>query len=348
MVLLNFVTSTRLDPYWNLAVENHLLQHSAPDQITLYLWRNQRTVVVGRNQNPYAECRVDLLRADGGYLLRRTTGGGAVFHDGGNLNFSFIVPVDLYDQPRQFSVIQRAVDSYGLHTQRSGRNDLLVACPAPQPQQQFNNSTNQQFNNSQFPDNSQFKKFSGNAFAKGRTHYLHHGTLLIDGNMENLQRYLMPSKAKMAKHGVSSVQSRVVNLSALAHVTVENIQPRLIAACEAVYGSCGTVVDFDTLCADPRVRALHDRYCSDAWLTDGWQDFATTASGHFDWGDVSLSLQVREGRVEQVRIATDALDVDAVDRLQQLLLHATLDQRPHLPADLNQPMATDLLSLIYE
>ena len=339
MVLLNFVTSTRLDPYWNLAVENHLLQHSAPDQMTLYLWRNQRTVVVGRNQNPYAECRVDLLRADGGYLLRRTTGGGAVFHDGGNLNFSFIVPVDLYDQPRQFSVIQRAVDSYGLHTQRSGRNDLLVS--TLQPQQQFNNSTIQQFNNS-------FRKFSGNAFAKGRTHYLHHGTLLIDGNMENLQRYLMPSKAKMAKHGVSSVQSRVVNLSALAHVTVENIQPRLIAACEAVYGSRGTVVDFDTLCADPRVRALHDRYCSDAWLTDGWQDFATTASGHFDWGDVSLSLQVREGRVEQVRIATDALDVDAVDRLQQLLLHATLDQRPHLPADLNQPMATDLLSLIYE
>ena len=339
MVLLNFVTSTRLDPYWNLAVENHLLQHSAPDQMTLYLWRNQRTVVVGRNQNPYAECRVDLLRADGGYLLRRTTGGGAVFHDGGNLNFSFIVPVDLYDQPRQFSVIQRAVDSYGLHTQRSGRNDLLVS--TLQPQQQFNNSTIQQFNNS-------FRKFSGNAFAKGRTHHLHHGTLLIDGNMENLQRYLIPSKAKMAKHGVSSVQSRVVNLSALAHVTVENIQPRLIAACEAVYGSRGTVVDFDTLCADPRVRALHDRYCSDAWLTDGWQDFATTASGHFDWGDVSLSLQVREGRVEQVRIATDALDVDAVDRLQQLLLHATLDQRPHLPADLNQPMATDLLSLIYE
>ena len=336
---LTIVTSTRLDPYWNLAVENHLLQHSAPDQITLYLWRNQRTVVVGRNQNPYAECRVDLLRADGGYLLRRTTGGGAVFHDGGNLNFSFIVPVDLYDLPRQFSVIQRAVDSYGLHTERSGRNDLLVS--TLQPQQQFNNSTIQQFNNS-------FRKFSGNAFAKGRTHHLHHGTLLIDGNMENLQRYLMPSKAKMAKHGVSSVQSRVVNLSALANVTVENIQPRLIAACEAVYGSRGTVVDFDTLCADPRVKALHDRYCSDAWLTDGWQDFATTASGHFDWGDVSLSLQVREGRVEQVRIATDALDVDAVDRLQQLLLHATLDQCPHLPADLNCQMATDVLSLIYE
>ena len=338
MVLLNFVTSTRLDPYWNLAVENHLLQHSAPDQMTLYLWRNQRTVVVGRNQNPYAECRVDQLRADGGYLLRRTTGGGAVFHDGGNLNFSFIVPVALYDQSRQFSIIQCAVDSYGLRTQRSGRNDLLVECPTLEPS---NPRTLE-------PSNPQFKKFSGNAFAKGRTHHLHHGTLLISGNMENLQRYLMPSKAKMAKHGVSSVQSRVVNLGELAHVTVENIQPRLIAACETLYGSRGTVVDFDTLCADPRVRSLHDRYCSDAWLTDGWQDFATTASGHFDWGDVSLSFQVREGRVEQVRIATDALDVDAVDRLQQLLLHATLDQRPDLPADLNHQMATDLLSLIYE
>ena len=336
---LSIVVSNRLDPYWNLAVENHLLQHSTPDQMTLYLWRNERTVVVGRNQNPYAECRVDLLRADGGYLLRRTTGGGAVFHDGGNLNFSFVVPAELYDVSRQFDVVQHAVESFGLHTERSGRNDLLVS--TLQPQQQFNNSTIQQFNNS-------FRKFSGNAFAKGRTHHLHHGTLLIAGNMERLQRYLMPSKAKMAKHGVASVQSRVVNLSALADVTVENIQPRLIAACEQVYGCRGAVVDFDLLCADERVRALHDRYCSDAWLTDGWKDFATTQTGHFDWGDVSLSLQVVDGVISDLRIATDALDVDAVDRLQQLLLHATLDQRPHLPADLNQPMATDLLSLIYE
>lgn len=330
-MFLSIVVSNRLDPYWNLAVENFLMQHSPSDRMTFYLWRNQRTVVIGRNQNPYTECRVDQLRADGGYLLRRTTGGGAVYHDGGNLNFSFVVPVADYDQQRQFSVIQHAVDSYGLHTQLSGRNDILVECPSEEMSDL----------------NSQFRKFSGNAFAKGRTHHLHHGTILIGGNMADLQRYLVPSAAKMAKHGVSSVRSRVANLSELAEVTVENIQSRLIAACEAVYGLRGETIDFDRLCDDSRVRALHDCYCSDAWLTDGWQDFSTTVSGHFDWGEVALSLQVKEGRVADVRMATDALDVDAVERLQRFLLHLSIDYRPTLPEDINPTMGNDVLTMFF-
>lgn len=329
MEKLQFIISSRLDPYWNLAVENHLMRHSGPGTMTFYLWRNQRTVVIGRNQNPYSECRVEQLRADGGCLLRRTTGGGAVYHDGGNLNFSFVVPTADYDQQRQFAVIQRAVDSYGLHTRRSGRNDLLVECPDPKT------------------SNSQFKKFSGNAFAKGSSHHLHHGTLLIAGDMGDMQRYLVPSAAKMAKHGVSSVQSRVANLGDLAGVTLDNIQPRLTAACEEVYGMRGEWVDFDFLCADPRVRELQELYSSDAWLTDGWRDFSTTVSGHFDWGEAALSLQVREGRIEEVRIATDALDVESVERLRELLRHADTENCPQLPAGIDSQLARDVLSLVY-
>ena len=119
-----FIVSNQTNPYWNIAVENYLVEHA--ECITLYLWRNRRTVVIGQNQNPFSEVNVEALEADGGYLMRRKTGGGAVYHDDGNLNFSFVVPKSLYDQRRQFAVIQRAVESFGLHTELSGRNDILA------------------------------------------------------------------------------------------------------------------------------------------------------------------------------------------------------------------------------
>ena len=97
----------------------------------MYLWKNERTVVIGYNQNPYAECNVQLLLDEGGHLMRRGTGGGAVYHDLGNINFSFIADKSLYDVKKQLSVIQDALLSYGLQTEISGRNDLICEVPVP-------------------------------------------------------------------------------------------------------------------------------------------------------------------------------------------------------------------------
>ena len=94
--MLRFIVSNQTNPYWNIAVENYLVEHA--DAVTMYLWRNRRTVVIGQNQNPFSEVNIEALEADGGYLMRRKTGGGAVYHDDGNLNFSFVVPKALYDQ----------------------------------------------------------------------------------------------------------------------------------------------------------------------------------------------------------------------------------------------------------
>ena len=88
---LQFVISNQTNPYWNIAVENHLLSLHETEVVTLYLWKNRRTVVIGQNQNPFSECNVEALEADGGFLMRRKTGGGAVYHDDGNINFSFVV-----------------------------------------------------------------------------------------------------------------------------------------------------------------------------------------------------------------------------------------------------------------
>ena len=207
----HFLISNQTNPYWNIAVEQYLVAHAT--DITLYLWSNRRTVVIGQNQNPYSEVNLDALLGDGGFLMRRRTGGGAVYHDDGNINFSFVVPKALYDQGRQFRVVQHAVESFGLHTELSGRNDILVA--------------NDSLPTTHYPLPT-YRKFSGNAFSKGLHNDLHHGTILIDGDMEALQHYLRPKPAKLQKHGVSSVKSRVANLHDLnPDITVASIQPRL-------------------------------------------------------------------------------------------------------------------------
>jgi len=316
---LQFIVSNQTEPYWNISVENYLVEHA--ECVTLYLWRNRRTVVIGQNQNPFSECNVEALEADGGYLMRRKTGGGAVYHDDGNINFSFVVPKALYDQTRQFGVIQRAVESFGLHTELSGRNDILA----------------------------EGRKFSGNAFSKGRVNDLHHGTILIKGNMDDLARYLKPKPAKLQKHGVASVRSRVVNLAELnPAITPESIAPRLKEAFLSEYSEYSENSensDFSEIIKRPEVRALHDHFASPEWKYGRWRTFTAQRSAQFDWGGVELALTVDEARgvITDVQLGSDALDLAALDDARRLLTGAKTDQRPKI----ENPVINDILSLIY-
>ena len=159
---LQIIIGDQDNPYLNLAVESELLDNFLENTITLFLWRNKQTVVIGTNQNPYSECDVASLLNEGGHLARRRTGGGAVYHDLGNLNFSFIADKKIYDVKRQMTVIQKALLNFGLETEVSGRNDITY----------------------------QGRKFSGNAFAKTKYQGLHHGTIMIKTDGEKLQKYL--------------------------------------------------------------------------------------------------------------------------------------------------------------
>lgn len=315
------IISNQTNPYVNVSVENYLLSLEETETITLYLWKNHRTVVIGQNQNPFAECNVDQLRADGGFLMRRRTGGGAVYHDDGNINFSFIVPHAFYDQSLQFSVIQRAVEQYGLSTEVSGRNDLLC----------------------------EGRKFSGNAFNKSRFQHLHHGTILIKGNIDDLRRYLIVRPAKLLKHGVSSVQSRVVNLSELAPVTSTNIVPHLLSAFESVYGTKAETLSFDEVVSRPEVRDLVREMSSNEWLYGKWKDFQAQYSHQFDWGFVEVQVDVdqEQSLIRSALIASDALDLPTISKAQQLLTGASSRQRPAVSEADDNPIIRDILDLVY-
>ena len=283
--------SNSFDPYLNLATEQYLMETVEEDACILFLWQNQNTVVIGKNQNAWKECRTALLAEEGGVLARRLSGGGAVFHDLGNLNFTFLMPQAEYDLDRQFSVIAEAVNLLGLQAERSGRNDVLV----------------------------EGRKFSGNAFFKHNGNAYHHGTLLIDVDMDKLGRYLNPSKAKLQAKGVDSVRSRVVNLRELnSQITISSMKEAMTKAFAQVYDKPMTVItdqDFD----HDAIEALRQRNASWEWNYGQKLPFTAELEARFPWGCVQLCMQVENGMVESAKVYSDAMDWQLPNQLEALL-----------------------------
>ena len=269
-----------VNPYHNIATEKRLLEKVQPGQCILYLWQNKNTVVIGRNQNPWVECRTTMLQEDGGFLARRLSGGGAVFHDLGNLNFTFLVAEEDYNLDKQLSVIEKACSYAGITATRSGRNDVLAeGC-----------------------------KFSGNAFYHSQGKAYHHGTLLVDVDMPNLGKYLTPSKSKLEAKGVASVRSRVINLRELSPaLTVELMAAYMEKAFSDVYGGKPEALELDL--GDFQLIDIYKKELSDwNWLYGQKLPFSFECSGRFSWGGITLQLQLSSGHIEAVQVFTDAMD----------------------------------------
>lgn len=313
--------SDSFDPYLNLATEKYLLDTVPQNACTLYLWQNENTVVIGRNQNPWAECNCSLLEKEGGKLARRLSGGGAVFHDLGNLNFTFLCNEDSYDLTRQLQVIREACLFAGIETTLSGRNDILA-------------------------DN---RKFSGNAFFNSKGKAYHHGTLMVCADTEKMQRYLTPSKAKLEAKGVKSVRSRVVNLSEFSpSLTTEKMKEYMISAFEKVYNQKAS---FLSITDNSQINALAESYKSDDYIYGGSAPFSFSCDKSFSWGQLQLQLEVKDGIVEGVKVYTDSMDFTLAERLQSALLSVRFniaDMGKALFSSLPTPIAEDISGLLKE
>lgn len=294
--------SRETDPYTNIAYERLLMDRLAPREQVLFLWQNAHTIVIGRNQDAHRECRVDEFEASGGRLARRFSGGGAVYHDTGNLNFTFISSREDYSVSRNMDILCKTVQSFGLPAELSGRNDLQIGDA----------------------------KFSGNAFFNTKKAGCHHGTIMVDVDTSQLARYLQPDPRKLERKGVASVKSRVVNLSDLdSNITVESFQQALVEAfakrygmpaqVEVMYGPDGQ----GNQGLDGELEQLRSYLASPTWRL--WKGSRTENSFterfdyHFPWGGIDMQITLDQGRIEKAHIYSDALDAEFIERLEKAL-----------------------------
>ncbi len=292
------IESNTVNPFYNLALEEYLLEAAEKGECILYLWQNDKTVVIGKNQNAWAQCNVSLLAEDGGCLARRSSGGGAVYHDLGNLNFTFVAYNEDYDVQKQLDVIVKAVKKLGIAAQKTGRNDITV----------------------------DGRKISGNAFQKGNEISCHHGTLLIHSDMDALSKYLNVSKKKMQSKGVESVRSRVVNISSLKSVSIKTVKEALKEAFEEVYGIKCSVMADERLNRE-RINESEKKYASDEWRLGLSRDFSYTFDERFEWGELNVCLDVENAVIKNCDVYSDALDVDFVNALKNVLCNIAFDKK---------------------
>ena len=273
-----FIVDSQTDPCRNLAAEEYLL-HSF-SQPVFRLWRNRPCVVIGRNQNALKEIDIDYVKQNGIAVVRRLTGGGAVFHDLGNVNFSFIDArtegEDTSDMFRRFTApVLAALQGLGIDARLEGRNDLTI----------------------------DHRKFSGNAICVEKGRVLQHGTLLFATNMNNLAGALKNRSIKYSDKAVKSNVSRVTNIS--SHL------PKPLS-CEEFISYLGDFIGRDI----PRyeysqadlaaIEALaRDKYSQDSWNFAASPRYSFNNSAKLPCGLVELSFDVEDGRIRRLSITGD-------------------------------------------
>ncbi len=300
--------NTNTNPYFNLASEEYLITHAADDIIML--WRNEASVIIGKNQNAYAEINLDFTEKNGVKVVRRLTGGGAVFHDLGNLNFTFISPKGgalakgIREGGLDFAHFTRpiieALGSLGINAKLSGRNDIVVERGDGE------------------------RKVSGNAQCVLDGVTMHHGTLLYSASMERLQGALNVDASKLKSKGVASVKSRVANIydllsgDAAAKVgDAEGFMRFLGEYLSQEFGVAGEGFTADDVNA---IEALsEEKYSTDAWNLRRFATFEHSVKRRFEFGSIEASMRVENGIIADVCIIGDFFGVRDVGELSDML-----------------------------
>jgi lipoate-protein ligase A len=210
------------DPYFNLALENHLLLNFIENERILLVYENSPSVIIGRFQNPWIECNLPRMFEDNVLLVRRQSGGGTVYHDSGNLNFSFIADKKHHNKDYNHAHLLRALEKVGVHAKSTIRGDLRLVEDAS-------------------------RKISGSAFKEKKDSSFHHGTMLIDTDLDLLNMYINSDKKDLATKSIASIRSIVANLSEINPlVTKSNFTEALVdefkvlqmqKVCEVTYES---------------------------------------------------------------------------------------------------------------
>lgn len=296
MSKLKVFLSDSFNPHLNLATEEWIFHNLDPSMQILFLWRNEETVVIGRNQNPWSECNLAKMKEDKVHLARRTTGGGAVFHDLGNTNFTFLSPKAGYLRENNIEVILQALRTFGVEGYASGRNDLLIP----------------------FPDGP--RKFSGSAYREKKDRAFHHGTLLLHADLSRLGNYLTPNPKKLQSKGKESVRARVANLNEInADIVHENVVTAMIASFEKFYGAKAEIesLTITSLQMIPELKEQFENLSSFGWLYGHTLEFNQKMDEYLSLGFFDFQFKVEEAIITDLQIYTDCLYPHLIDDLTQ-------------------------------
>ena len=291
------------DPRLNLALEEHVLRNRFPGEECLLFYINEPSIIIGRNQNTIEEIDPDAVEARGIHVVRRISGGGAVYHDLGNLNFSFIAP---YAKQRfnRYEAFTRPVvmvlRELGVPAELGGRNDLVA----------------------------DGRKISGNAQFVTGDRMFSHGTVLVDTDLDVMPTVLTPKPGKIESKGHKSVRSRVANIREFLRepLTAEELRGRLL---EGIFGDPEPRERLELAEADwIAVRQLAEtKYATWEWNIGKSPPSNISRAHRFPFGEVDVRVDVQEGRIAGVRFFGDFIGLEEVAGLEQRLQGVRYERR---------------------
>lgn len=320
------------DPRINLAIEEYLLNTMDVEKDSFLLFYiNEPSIIIGKNQNTAEEINTDYVDSNGIHVVRRLSGGGAVYHDLGNLNYSFITVDDgnSFRNFRKFTEpVVKALQSLGVNAELSGRNDLMA----------------------------EGRKISGNAQFSTRGRMFSHGTLMFDTEVDAVVSALKVSKEKIESKGIKSIRSRVANISEFLKepMTVTEFRSAIL---NSLFEGQDNVKYWELTDEDwDNIHALSKkRYGNWDWNYGKSPKFNVKHSHRFPVGGIDVRLQVEAGLIKEVTIYGDFFGVGDVAEIEKAITgvkyeRASLDEAVSgfdIPTYLGGITKEEFLKLIY-
>lgn len=291
-----YIKNESNDPYFNMALDEYVVSSLDPSEDYFYFYQNKPAVIIGRNQNTIEEVNREYVNENNIIVVRRMSGGGAVYHDLGNVNFSFVVdykPEDFNNIERFAKAIVKALEKLGINAEFSGRNDITI----------------------------DGKKISGNAqyITKGRI--LHHGTLLFDSDLTVLSKALNVKPEKILSKGVKSVKSRVTNIKEYLkdNISIPTFKEMLLKYVFEVEGSelneyILTPEDMENI-----TKLRDEKYATWEWNFGNAPEFDLVRSHRFDGGEIQVRMNVRDGIITDIKFFGDFMSVRDISEVEEQL-----------------------------
>lgn len=283
------------DPMMNLAIEEYVLRNLDVNESYLLFYINEPSIIIGKNQNTAEEINTEYVEEKGIKVVRRLSGGGAVYHDLGNLNFSFITKDDgesFHNFQKFTEPVVKALKKLGINAELSGRNDILA----------------------------EGKKISGNAMFSTRGRMFSHGTLMFDVNVDDVVASLKVKKDKIESKGIKSVRSRVTNIADFLEnpITIEEFKSLIL---KYIFEDSKEVPEY--VLTEEDWNKIHEiskeRYQSWDWNYGKSPKFNLQNSHRFPVGSIDIRLEVNKGRIESCKIYGDFFGVGEVAEIEELL-----------------------------